>query len=205
MPVSTRHHRLCDLLYALLRTAVGPEHLVATDVFLYFDAANPKRALAPDGLVKLNVPQHHFESWKTWEGGTPELAFEVLSPSDSPEKLTFEQKFQRYRALGVRELVVFHADGKPGRRLRVWDRIDQDLVERVVEDERTPCLTLDLTLVVARLEDLDGLRLAYDPEGRNLVLTEAEARRAEAEAHAKELEAANRRVAELEAMLRQRG
>lgn len=194
MPVSTRHHALCEALYTLLRRAIGAEHTVATDAFVYFDASNPSRALAPDAFVKFGIPQHHFESWKVWEKGTPELAFEVLSPSDSPERWTFEEKLRRYRALGVRELVVFHADGKPGSRLRVWDRIDGDLVERVVEGETTPCVSLDLTLVVAPVEDLEGLRLVRDPEGRDRILTDNEAR-----------QAAEAKVAELEELLRQRG
>ncbi len=177
LPESTRHSLLCQALCEILRAAVGEENTVGGDQFLYFDGATTRRALAPDGFVKLGVPQHHFESWKTWEEGTPELAFEILSPSDSPERWTFEEKMSRYRSLGVRELMVFHAEGKKGARLRAWDRIDGDLVERVVEDERTPCLTLDMTVLVGRIEKLDGLRLAHDPEGRELVPTNLEARR----------------------------
>lgn len=205
MPVSTRHHALCDALYELLRKAIGPDNTAASDAFVYFDASNPARALAPDAFAKFGISQHHFESWKAWEKGTPELAFEVLSPSDSPERWTFEEKLRRYRALGVQELVVYHADGKPGSRLRVWDRIDGDLVERVVEGERTPCVMLDLTLVVAPVEELVGLRFARDPEGRDLLLTDAEALRVESEARRTEAQAAEKRIAELEALLRQRG
>ncbi len=112
------------------------------------------------------------------------------------------------------------------------------MVERVVEDERTPCLTLGMTLLVGRIEKLDGLRLARDIEGRELVPTNLEARRAaekekqeveealrrEVDAHRKDAEAyrkeavagarreetearlaAERRIAELEAKLRERG
>ncbi|WP_437931791.1 hypothetical protein WMF37_21890 [Sorangium sp. So ce291] len=41
------------------------------------------------------------------------------------------------------ELVAFDPEAAPGERLRVWDRIDGDLVERVVEGERSPCTVLD--------------------------------------------------------------
>ena len=93
------------------------------------------------------------------------------------------------------ELVVFHVEGEPGSRLRVWDRIDGDLVERNVSDETTPCLTLDAHLVVAAVDDLPAcVRLAADPEGRDLFPTEAEARR-EAEARLRDAE---KRIAELE-------
>ncbi|HSO39843.1 MAG TPA: hypothetical protein VLT33_45260 [Labilithrix sp.] len=59
----------------------------------------------------------------------------MRSPSDTPERWTFAEKLLRYRALGVRELVTFHVDAPPGQRLRVWDRLEHDLVERVVEGE----------------------------------------------------------------------
>ncbi len=218
MGQSGRHYELCKALYEILRAAAGPEHTVSCDAFVYFDAANPERKLAPDGAVKLDVPQHAFDSWKTWEGGAPELAFEVLSPSDSPERWTFEEKLVRYRALGVGELVVFHADGEPGSRLRVWDRIDGDLVERAVTDERTPCVVLDLHLVVAPADGWPAcVRLARDAEGRDLVLTAEEARIRAEEARLRDAEArtraeearrdaevrladAEKRIAELEAL-----
>lgn len=193
------HYRMCGALYAFLREAAGPGNTVACDTFVYFDASDPKRVLAPDGAVKLGVRQQDFQSWKTWEVGAPELAFEILSPKESPERWTFEEKLKRYRALGVTELVVFHTESAPGSRLRVWDRIDGDLVERVVEDEMTPCITLDLHLVVKSIDDLPAcLRLAHDPEGSRLIPTPDEARR-EAE---NKLHEAQRRLAELEARLR---
>ena len=195
MGQSGRHYLMCKALYEILHAAAGDEHTVSCDAFVYFDAANPERKLAPDGAVKLGIPQHVFDSWKTWERGAPELAFEILSPSDSPERWTFEEKLQRYRALGVTELVVFHVDGEPGSRLRVWDRIDGDLVERTVTGEATPCLTLDAHLVVGPVDDLPAcIRVAADPEGRELFPTEAEARRT-AEARLREAE---KRIAELE-------
>ncbi len=203
MGQSGRHYLMCKALYEILRAAAGDEHTVSCDAFVYFDASDPERKLAPDGAVKLGIPQHAFDSWKTWERGAPELAFEILSPSDSPERWTFEEKLERYRALGVSELVVFHADGEPGSRLRVWDRIDGDLVERTVTNEATPCVTLDAHLVVAPVDDVPAcVRLARDPEGADLFLTEKEARLRESEAR-REAEArlreAEERIAELEA------
>ena len=131
-----RHLHLCRALYDMIRAVCVPEHTVGADQFVYFDAANPKRCLAPDGFVTLDVPDHDFESYLVWEEGTPDLAFEVLSPSDSPERWTFEEKLRRYHALGVRELVVFHVDADPGERLRAWDRIDNELAARDAERKR---------------------------------------------------------------------
>lgn len=92
------------------------------------------------------------------------------------------------------ELVAFHVDGELGSRLRVWDRIDGDLVERTVSGETTPCLTLDAYLVVAPVDDLPAcVRLAADPEGRDLFPTEAEARLRDAEKRIADLESATAR------------
>jgi len=187
-----RHLKLCNALFEMLCAACVPEHTVGADQFVYFDAANPRRCLAPDAFVTLHVRDHDFDSYLVWEEGTPELAFEVLSPSDTPERWTFEEKVHRYRTLGVRELVTFHVDAPAGERLRVWDRLEHDLVERVVVDDRTPCVTLGLTLLVGPVEQYAvALRLARDPEGRDLVLTAEE--RLRAEEHEKEREAAGRR------------
>ena len=205
-----RHHRLCEALYQIVRAAVGLGHTVGADQFVYFDGANPKRCLAPDAFVTLDAPDHDFDSYLVWEEGTPHLAFEVLSPSDTPERWTFEQKLRRYRSLGVRELVTFHVDAPPGQRLRVWDRLEHDLVERVVEDERTPCVTLGLTLLIApvavdpELEYPACLRLARDAEGRDLFFTPEERARCESENARRESENARRaeaRIAELERQL----
>ena len=184
-----RHRHLCEALYQMLRTVCVPEHTVGADQFVYFDAANPKRCLAPDAFVTLGVRDHDFDSYLVWEEGTPDVAFEVLSPSDTPERWTFEEKLRRYHALGVRELVTFHVDAPAGERLRIWDRLEQDFVERAVTGDTSPCVTLGLTLLIGPVDQYPtGLRLARDAEGRDLVLTTDEQRQA-AEARVLELEA----------------
>ena len=178
MPESGRHGRLCELLYLVLRAAAGRSSTAGKDHFVYYDRKDPRRCLAPDAFVKLGVPHHLVESWKTWHLGVPELCVEILSPSDTEETLTFREKLRRYNALKPRELIVFRADGKPGRRLRAWDRAKGVLVERIVSKERTPCRTLGAFFVVHDEPEIGpALRLA-DAEGK-LLLTEAEAREAE--------------------------
>jgi hypothetical protein len=184
-------------------------HTVGADQFVYFDAGNAKRVLAPDAFVTLGVPDHDFDSYLVWEEGTPDVAFELLSPSDTPERWTFKQKLRRYQALGVRELVVFNVDAKPGKRLRVWDRIQQDFVERLVVGEKTPCVTLDLTMKIGPIYEYPAmLRLARDARGEDLVLAaeervaacaaERDAYAAERDTYAAERDAYAARVAELE-------
>jgi hypothetical protein len=183
-----RHLKLCKALYEMLCSICVPVHTVGADQLVYFDAAEPKRCLAPDAFVTVGARDHDFDAYLVWEEGTPDVAFEVLSPSDTPERWTFEEKLRRYRALGVRELVAFHVDAPPGQRLRVWDRIEHDLVERVVTADTTPCLTLGVTLLVAPVDEYPvGLRLARDAAGNDLVLTDKEARLA-AEARLAELQ-----------------
>ncbi len=200
-----RHLHLCHALYEMLCAVCVPEHTVGADQFVYFDAANPRRCLAPDAFVTLGAPDHDFDSYLVWEEGTPNVAFEVLSPSDTPERWTFEETLRRYHALGVRELVTFHVDAPEGERLRIWDRLEQDLVERTVTGDTSPCITLGLTLLIAPLDTYPTcLRLARDPEGRDLVLTADELRIAAETAlrlAQHEREGAEARVRELEAEL----
>lgn len=173
------HGRLCELIYRILRVAAGPRATVGKDHFVYWDGANSKKKCAPDAFVKLDRPKKgRIESWKTWEDGTPELCVEILSRSDTEEKLTLREKLARFHALGTREVIAFDADARVGRRIRAWDRVDGDLVERVVVAEKTPCRTLGLWFVVGAhaLDDISAaLRLASDREGHEIVLTTEEA------------------------------
>jgi Uma2 family endonuclease len=177
MPESTVHGLLCELVRQILRHALGREHAIGMNNFVYFDATHPERRLAPDGFVKLGFPRDAFRVWKTWERGTPELCVEILSPSDTKDKLTLPEKLERYRALGTAEVVAFDVDAPAGTRLRAWDRIEDDLVERIVEGETTPCLALGLQWVLAHGgEDIPvALRLAKDATGQDLLLTGEEA------------------------------
>lgn len=136
--------------------------------------------------------------WKVWERGTPQLAVEIVSPSDAPEP-SWTEKLKRYYALGVDELVRFDPDGPDGARLRVWDRVQGDLVERVVKNEVTACEVLGLWWLVRPGAGLEAaLRLARDPQGQELLPNGQEA-----ETTARQ--AAERRVAEVEEELRKRG
>ena len=167
-----RHQLLCELLRQILAAAAGEGSSVGSDQFLYFDASNPQRKCAPDGFVKLGVPDELFDTWKTWEKGTPELCVEILSPSDTREKLPLEEKLARFHVMGVAEVVAFDAEAPVGRRLRAWDLVDGDLVERIVENESTPCRTLDRWFVIAPCSNPTleaALRVAEDAKGQRLV------------------------------------
>ncbi len=215
MGQSTRHLKLCVFLWDVLRRIVGREGTVGADNFVYFDGANDGRKCAPDAFVKLRVPDHDFDAWKTWEKGTPELCVEILSPSDTKEPLPLAEKLSRFHSMGVREVVCLDVDAPEGSRLRAWDRIEGDLVERVVHRERTPCLTLGRWFVVAPLGDQPvALAVAEDEAGNGIVLpaadalADAERKRDDAERKRddaeRERDALKAQVAELEAALGRR-
>lgn len=193
MPESIAHLVLRTFLFRLLRHALGLEHSVGSDQFVYWIATNPKRCVAPDVFVRLETPMTSFGSWKTWEKGAPDLAVEIVSPSDDDD-VSWEEKLARYHELGVGELVRFDASAPEGERLRAWDRVDGDLVERASSEDAMACLTLGLRWVIVPVESEPvGLRLA-DVDGRLLPVPE--------ESAAQRAEAAEARVRELEAKLR---
>jgi hypothetical protein len=129
--------------------------------------------------------------------------------------------------------VRFDPDETGERQLRIWDRVEGELVERTGAKDRHLCRGLSLSWVIVPTRSFPAaLRLARDAEGRDLVLTpeetadrareaadrareaadrarEAADRAREAadrarEAEARAREAAEKRVAELEAQLRLR-
>ncbi len=203
VPQGLPHMLVRTFLFQLLQFALGPAHSVGSDQFVYWIATDTKTRLAPDVFVRLNVPQTAFGSWQTWLcGGPPDLAVEIVSPNEGGvATLTWAEKFTRYRELGVKELVRFDPEAPEGERLRVWDLVRGDLVERVIGDDRTPCLTLGLDWAVCAIDKHPlGLRL-IDDEGRWLE-TEMEVAAKRAETEAKARAAAEARVRELEEQLR---
>jgi Uma2 family endonuclease len=154
VPEGLPHLLARTFLFQLLRFALGPAHSVGSDQFVYWLATNPNRKLAPDVFVRLHVPQTPFGSWKTWEqGGPPDLAVEIVSPDEGGTKaLPWVEKLARYAEVGVKELVRFDPQAAAGERLRAWDRVREDLLERVIADDRTPCLALGLNWVVCPID-----------------------------------------------------
>ena len=219
VPEGLPHLLVRTFLFQLLQFALGPAHSVGSDQFVYWIATDPRRKLSPDVFARLGVPQVSFGSWKTWEnGGSPDLAVEIISPNEG-DGVTWDEKFARYRELGVKELVRFDPEAPEGKRLRAWDLVRGDLVERVIVRDRTPCLTLGLNWTVCpipkhpvglRLIDDDGRWLETETEVAAKVReaeakarVEAEARaEAEAKARVEEREAAEARIRELEEQLR---
>jgi Uma2 family endonuclease len=170
VPESKRHLDLRTLLYTLLKT-MAAEHSIGSEQFVYWNASSPARCLAPDAFVRRGTPDTSFTSWKTWERGAPELAVEIVSDSDAPQ-VAWSEKLARYGELGIKELVRFDPDAEEGQRIRIWDRVEGDLVERQIEGDRARCNVLGLTWVVMPSSGYPVvLRLARDPHGDDLMLT----------------------------------
>ena len=188
------HLDLRTLIYHLLWDYLGEAATVGSDQFVYWAADDPRQKLAPDAYAKLSPRGAPIRSWKTWERGAPDVAVEIVSDSDSDET-PWEEKLAWYHRVGVRELVRFDPVDRARERLRIWDRVEGDLVERTVERGLARSLVLAATWVVAPAEGYESaLRIARDGEGVELVATRTEAR-----------EAAERRIAALEAELLRRG
>jgi Uma2 family endonuclease len=199
VPESKRHLDQRTALYQILTLAFRERAQIGSDQFVYWDPTDPRKCLSPDVFVRLGAPDETFPSWKVWERGAPDVAVEILSASDERDR-EWDDKLERYRRLGVRELVCFAPDAEPPS-LRVWDAVEGDLVERELDGLAAPSHCLPGTwLVVADPHHGQVLRLAH-PEGGKLFPTPAEHEREAAEA-AREAAEAAREAAERERKLR---
>jgi Uma2 family endonuclease len=208
VPETQVHFELRVLLYQLLCDHLGLDAIVGSDQFVYYDAGDPSRCVAPDVYVQLKPSAGKIRSWKSWERGSPDVAVEIVSPSDAPQ-LAWSEKLQRYQSLGVHELVRFHPEAGPGKpMLRIWDRVEGGLLERDLQAGPCHSSVLDVRWVVAGADDhAQALRITQGSDSDALVPTRKEARQAEAEARRAEAEArqaAEQRVRELEAELQRR-
>ncbi len=191
------------VLYQSVKAEVEATSTVGSDQFVYFDPTEVAKRCAPDLFVKLRVVRGPFDVWKVWEHGAPELGVEIVSKSDRPED-EWGQKLRRYRGAGVLEVVRFDADDAE-QPIRVWDRVDGELVERAADDpDHLACQTLGLWWTVV---DMPGIgltpRLARHRNGTDLLPTPDEARvRAEKERALAEQE---RAVAEQERAVAEHG
>jgi Uma2 family endonuclease len=171
MPETRRHLEVRTALFQSLKAAFGDRAVIGSEQFVFWDPTDPNARCAPDVMVRLGERDAPFDSWKIWERGAPQLAVEIISSSDSTDK-PWSAKLERYRKVGLRELVAFDADDSE-RPLRIWDFADGDLVER---DQAGPrfrsCEVLGAYWIVRPAPEIGlTLRLARDPEGVELFPT----------------------------------
>jgi hypothetical protein len=169
-----RHLDIRTALYLVMKNAFAASATLGSDQFVYWDRSDPRRCVCPDVFVKLGVPDAHFDVWSTWERGTLDIAVEIRGDNDR-EPRAWEEKLDRYRAAGIRELVSFD-DQDEERPIRIWDHVDGDLVERAPDDASLlSCQALGLWWTTVHDGAVRTLRLARDREGRDLLPTPTEA------------------------------
>ena len=197
VPEHRRHLRLCTLLFQFLELAFADVAAVGSEQFVYWDPTDPRACLSPDAFVRFGAKSEDFPSWKVWERGAPHVAIEIISESDAGEA-SWQEKLERYRHLGVSELVRFDPE-MPEQPLRIWDFVGDDLLERRLFEPWAQSRHLGgYWRPVDQAELGLTLRLSRDEPGLSLFLTLAEQ-------EAKARRAAEERIVELEAELRRRG
>jgi Uma2 family endonuclease len=182
---------------------------VAGNLFVYYEEGNPQAVLAPDVFVVFGVPDKRRRTYKVWEEGqTPDVVFEITSPSTKAEDLGSKKGVYAY--LGVKEYFLYDPLGDylhPAFQGYALDETAPMSVYRPIASDAEGVLHSQQLGLMLRVEG-DLLRL-YDPATGEKLLTPQEAQAARrAEAAARQAEAAARRaaearVAELEAELAQ--
>jgi Uma2 family endonuclease len=171
-----------------------PDVYVAANMFMYYEEGDPKKVVAPDLYIALDVAwQGERRTWKVWEEGkAPDAIFEFTSASSRREDLGTKKGL--YEVLGVREYFIYDPLGeylKPP--LRGYRREGEEFVRLIGTPIESVALGLDLVVE-------QGILRFYDRATGEKLLTpleQAEARRVEAEAR----RAAEARAAAAEAEL----
>lgn len=180
-------------------TSLGRPTLVGSDQFIYYEKHDPSKVVAPDIYVLPGVPPgQRITTWKVWlTGVAPSFALEVASMKD-PYKDYIDAP-ERYRELGVKELIICDPDSdkNPDRvRWQRWRKLKSRGFTRVesTNADRIYSKVLGCFLRMVGEGEKARVRLGIGPEGDELFPTEEEAE------HAAKEEAL-RRVAELEALV----
>lgn len=185
------------------------EVLVAGDLFWYPVEGNNRLRLAPDVMVVFDRPRGKRSSYLQWREGNvaPQVVIEMRSPSNSGREM--RDKLDFYERYGVLEYYVYDL---VRRRLEGWQR-QQDKLERVSQMQGwvSPLLKVRFELDNGQLVLYrpDGERFATPQEVRDRARHEHTIRK-QAELQAQiskeqaetQLEAQRRKIAELEARLR---
>jgi Uma2 family endonuclease len=101
-----------------------PNVFIAGNLLWYPVEGNNKICLAADVMAAFGRPKSHRGSYRQWEenGVAPQVAFEILSPSNRPSEM--ERKFQFYERYKVEEYYIYDPDtGDLSGFLRQGDRL----------------------------------------------------------------------------------
>ena len=182
------------------RYADRPDVYVWGDLLLYYEEGNPKASVAPDVFVAVGAakepPRRIYKLWE--ERVPPTFVIEVTSASTRREDLG--RKRDLYARLGVSEYVLYDPLGEYLSPALQGFRLDLDAgAYRAMETDSTGALLSDA--LGLRLVLVEGRLTLFDRETGAALLSPSEQAAVEREGR----QAAERRVAELEAELRRRG
>ena len=170
---------------------------VSANSFLYYERGNRRAVVAPDVFVVRGVPSHLRDSYLLWqESKGPDFVLEVTSASTRREDEG--RKREVYAALGVEEYFLYDPRGEylapplQGYRLQAGEY--RPLPSLTVLPGGVPSVRSDVLGLELRDRREERMLRLHDPATEQDLLTYREAERAR--------EAAEARVAELEARLR---
>ena len=79
-----------------------PNVYVSADILIYYEMNNPRRCVAPDVLVAIDIPDHPRDSYIVWrEGKAPDFVLEITSSSTQARDATVKRGI--YAGMGVTE------------------------------------------------------------------------------------------------------
>jgi Uma2 family endonuclease len=194
--------RVLEVLRA--RYADQPNVYVFGNMMFYYEEGNSRASVSPDVCVVFGVPKLPLRRvYKLWDEAPPAAVFEITSRSTRQEDLV--KKRALYERIGVEEYYLYDPLAEylnpPFQGYRLEDGQYRAIESGPDGTFISVSLSLHLRLMDGRLELFDaatGERL-LSPSER----AQAESERAQVEAEARR--AAEARVAELEALLRERG
>jgi hypothetical protein len=157
----------------------GVRAFVGADQFFYFDAEDITKRIAPDVYVLPGLEEPREERvWCTWKlKELPSFAFEIVGRDVAKD---YEDAPVDYKALGVRELVVYDPDWTPRSRSRVrwqvWRQVKRRGLVCVLKsnEDRVESRVLGCFLRVVGEGGERRVRLATGRFGDELVPTDEE-------------------------------
>jgi Uma2 family endonuclease len=166
-----------------------PDVYVSGNMMFYYEEGNPRASVSPDVFVVFGVPKlPERRVFKLWEEAAPAVVFEITSPST--RRVDFGKKHTLYAGMGVREYFLYDPLGEYLQPALQGYRLDGDGYAPIAPAADGALLSETLNML---LRPVDGRLRLFDRQTGAELFSPAE-----------RAEAAERRVAELEALLRQR-
>ena len=207
-PLAENDAQLAAILYGVsalrVRYAGRSDVYVSGDLLIYYEEGNPRVSVAPDVFVVFGVEDRMRMNYKVWEEGkSPDFVLEVASPSTWREDVG--RKRGIYAGLGVKEYWLYDPMGEHLKPVLQGNRLAGAEYERQAAVESVDgTLTLYSETLGLELWAKGGKMRFRDPEtGRDLLSHREE--HAARRAAAARAEAAEARIAELEALIRKQG